>query len=103
MTRPPGNLFWLSILWGISAVAGIVLSIKAGIVVLGVICAAGLLATVGLWFQSRIARYVLMAWFSMAILLALLLFFVKGFDSHYILRMMVSAYFVYELARNQED
>lgn len=71
--------------------------------VLGVICAAGLLATIGLWFQSNVARYALMAWFFLAALLAVLLFFGKSFDTHYLLRLLVSAYFVYELARNQES
>lgn len=98
MKRPPGNLLWLSLFWIAASIAAIVMSIKAGTYAITLLSAIALLLSVGLWYQSNLARYMLMGIFSLTVLTALLLFAIKGLETRYLLRALVNAYFVYELA-----
>ena len=97
--KPPGDLAWLSVLWLIGALAGMVLGVKMGMIGFAVLSGALLLATIGLWFQSDFARRFLIGWFCVAIVLGCILLFVRGVSLRGVIQLAGAAYSLYELVQ----
>ena len=101
--KPGGNLTFLSLFWLVGGIAGVAYSFEIQSTLLFILCLVGLVATVGLWFQSYTARNFLIAWFGIALCLAVVLVVYQGITLRAVFRVVFAAYCVYTLYRWPEE
>jgi hypothetical protein len=90
--NPGGGLTFFSILWCLGGIGGIYFGVSTGSMTFAGIAVVILLASIGLWLQSQLAKYVLFVWFCCMMVIVTILLFVKGFTLLLFARGLLAAY-----------
>lgn len=102
---PPGNLSWISALWILAGGYVAYTSFVRGESVLGSICILLVFAGVLIWLDVREVAWPLIIWFSIVIVLALVLLVFKGLEWRRFWSILLAGYTIYDLYhwRQSED